>query len=49
MENSNIALALLTVILGTYIAVALVLSRLAGRAARLRNQKRSRPWTSYSS
>jgi hypothetical protein len=49
METSNIAFALITGILGVYIAVALVLSRLAGRAARLRKLKRNGPWTSFSS
>jgi hypothetical protein len=49
MDKSNIAFALITAILGVYIAVALVLSRMAGRAARLRKQKRSGPWTSFSS
>ena len=49
MDKSNIAFALITAILGVYIAVALVLSRMAGRAARLRKQKRNGPWTSFSS
>jgi hypothetical protein len=50
MDKSNIAFALITAILGVYIAVALVLSRMAGKAGRMRNkQKRSGPWTSFSS
>jgi hypothetical protein len=50
MDKSNIAFALITAILGIYIAVALVLSGMAGRAARLRNkQKRNGAWTSFSS
>jgi hypothetical protein len=49
MDKSNIAFALITAILGVYIGVALVLSRMAGRAARLREQKRNGPWTSFSS
>ena len=49
MDKTNIAFALIMAILGIYIAVALVLSRMAGRAARLRKQKRNGPWTSFSS
>ena len=50
MDKSNIAFAVITAILGVYIAVALVLSRMAGRAARLRaKHKRNGPWTSFSS
>jgi hypothetical protein len=50
MDKSNIAFALVTAILGLYIAVALVLSRVAGRGGRLRRKhKRNGPWTSFSS
>ena len=51
MDKSNIAFALITVILGIYISVALLLSRAQGRGRRAgKNQrKRSRPWTSFSS
>jgi hypothetical protein len=50
MDKSNIAFALITAILGVYIAVALVLSRMAGKGSRARNKhKRSGPWTSFSS
>jgi hypothetical protein len=50
MDKSNIAFALITAILGVYIAVALVLSRVSRRSGRVRNkQKRSGPWTSFSS
>jgi hypothetical protein len=45
MDKSNIAFALITSILGVYIAVALVLSRVAGK----RKHTRSGPWTSSSS
>jgi hypothetical protein len=41
MDKSNIAFALITAILGVYIAVALALSRLRTK------QKRTPPWTSY--
>jgi len=41
MDKSNIAFALITAILGLYITVALVLSRLRAR------HKRNAPWTSY--
>jgi hypothetical protein len=56
MQKTNIAFALITVILGMYIAVALLLSR--ARESRLHKrgrhrqpqhkQKRNRPWTSFS-
>jgi hypothetical protein len=50
MDKSNIAFALITAILGVYIAVALVLSRISGRSGRLRSKhKRNGPWTSFSS
>ena len=49
MDKSNIAFALVTTILGLYIAVALVLSRVAGRGGRPRKHKRNGPWTSFSS
>ena len=50
MDKSNIAFALVTGLLGVYIAVALLLSRRAGKSGRLRNKhKRSGPWTSFSS
>jgi hypothetical protein len=54
MDKLNIAFALITAILGVYIAVALVLSRMsANRKAsggRARNKrKRTGPWTSFSS
>lgn len=57
MEKSNIAFALITVILGIYISVALLLSRVRqsqmDKTARHREaehkQKRNRPWTSFSS
>jgi hypothetical protein len=57
MEKSNIAFALITVILGIYIAVALLLSRVrrsqmhkTGRHPEAgHKQKRNRPWTSFSS
>jgi len=50
MDKLNIALALITTILGVYIAVALLLSRRAGKRTRLRNKhKGTGPWTSFSS
>jgi hypothetical protein len=50
MDKSNIAFALITAILGIYIAVALVLSRVSSRRGRARyKQKRNGPWTSFSS
>ena len=52
MDKSNIAFALVTALLGLYIAVALVLSRVSGkgRGRRLRTKhKRNGPWTSFSS
>jgi hypothetical protein len=39
MDKSNIAFALITAILGVYIAVALVLSRVASRRGRVRNKQ----------
>jgi hypothetical protein len=47
MEKTNIAFALITAILGIYIAAALLLSRVRG--ARTGKQKRNRPWTPFSS
>jgi hypothetical protein len=52
MDRSNIAFALITAILGMYIAVALVLSRVSAkreaRGGRARSkQKRNGPWTSF--
>jgi len=38
MDKSNIAFALITAILAVYIAVALVLSRMAGNGSRSRNK-----------
>jgi hypothetical protein len=58
MDKSNIAFALITAILGIYISVALLLSRVRERETnktrrRLRSDdkdnKRSGPWTSFSS
>jgi len=56
MDKSNIAFALITGLLGVYIAVALLLSRMAGKGnkgkggGRLRNKhQRSGSWTSFSS
>ena len=51
MDKSNIAFALITAVVGVYIAVALVLSRASGKeGGGARNkQKRSGPWTSFSS
>jgi hypothetical protein len=55
MDKSNIAFALITAILGVYIAVALVLSRVSAKrgsakGGRARSkQKRNGPWTSFSS
>jgi len=50
MDKSNVAFAVLTVILGVYIAAALLLSRLRGTRwprARSSGHRRNRPWTSY--
>jgi hypothetical protein len=58
MDKSNIAIALITVLLGIYISVALLLSRVretrmtkTGRRKRADPdpKKRSGPWTSFSS
>lgn len=57
MDKSNIAFALITAILGIYIAVALLLSRMretgmnktARRARADAKDKRSGSWTSFSS
>jgi hypothetical protein len=58
MDKSNIAFALITVLLGIYISVALLLSRVretrmtkTGRCKRAdpNHKKGSGPWTSFSS
>jgi len=55
MDKSNIAFALITAILGIYIAIALLLSRVQTNKTRRRLQvgakdnKRSGSWTSFSS
>ena len=55
MDKSNIAFAVLTVILGVYISTALWLSRTKRQRGADQQQaisiarKRNRPWTSFSS
>jgi hypothetical protein len=54
MDKSNIAFALITTLLGIYIAAALVLSRVSESRARKRDRpsaksQRTNSWTSFSS